>query len=81
MAYTAIQQQMHAGDLTSCIQRIEKELKKDKNEAQWYWLLDDVYLKQSRHDQRIAILQKGLKQKKTHWSKIDYATPCHCLFW
>lgn len=64
MAYTAIQQQMHAGDLTSCIQRIEKELKKDKNEAQWYWLLDDVYLKQSRHDQRIAILQKGLKQKK-----------------
>ncbi|MBP5318193.1 MAG: PD40 domain-containing protein, partial [Paludibacteraceae bacterium] len=46
------------------IQAIQKEIKKDKTEAAWYWLLDDIYRINNRYTDRLAILDKALKVKK-----------------
>lgn len=62
--YLQIRGQISGGDVEGGIRQIEKQIKKDKKEAEWYWLLDDVYQSQNNTEARIFYLQRALSVKK-----------------
>ncbi len=64
LVYQQIRQQVSNGDVDAGMLRLEKQIKKEKKEAQWYWLLDDIYKSQRLTTQRIECLQRALKEKK-----------------
>ena len=59
-----INAQLSSGDVQGGIEQIEKQIKKEKKEAQWYWLLDDVYQAQNNTPARIDNLERALRVKK-----------------
>lgn len=61
--YLQIRQQISSGEVTKGIEQIEKQIKKEKKEAQWYWLLDEVYQAQNHTEARITCLERALKVK------------------
>lgn len=64
MVYMQIRNQLSAGDVEGSIEQIEKQIRKNKKEAQWYWFLDDIYQNQHNTTARIDNLQRALRIKK-----------------
>jgi outer membrane protein OmpA-like peptidoglycan-associated protein len=62
--YMQIRQCFSNGEVEVGIEKTEKQIKKEKNEAQWYWLLDDVYQAQNHTQARIECLERALAVKK-----------------
>lgn len=62
--YMQIRGLLSSGNVQESIVQTQKQIKKDKNEAQWYWLLDDIYTAQNNTDARISTLEGALKVKK-----------------
>ncbi|MEE0972648.1 MAG: hypothetical protein U0L34_00750, partial [Paludibacteraceae bacterium] len=62
--YMQIRAKWSSGEVQASIEQINKQLKKEKNEAQWYWLLDDVYASQNNTEARINTLERALGVKK-----------------
>ncbi len=53
------------GEIEKGVVLYEKIIKQNKNQAEYYWLLDDVLKQTQQHEKRIALLQKAIKNKKT----------------
>ena len=47
--YMHIRGLLNRGDVQESIVQALKQVKKEKNEAQWYWLLDDIYAAQNKN--------------------------------
>lgn len=62
--YMHIRGLLSRGDVQESIVQALKQVKKEKNEAQWYWLLDDIYAAQNNMEARIETLEGALQQKK-----------------
>lgn len=62
--YMQIRAKWSSGEVQASIEQINKQLKKEKNEAQWYWLLDDIYASQNNTEARINTLERALGVKK-----------------
>jgi outer membrane protein OmpA-like peptidoglycan-associated protein len=53
------------GEIEKGVVLYEKIIKQNKNQAEYYWLLDDIFKHTKQHPKRIALLQKAIKNKKT----------------
>ena len=61
--YVAIVETLQNGDTEQATLMLEKMVKKDKKESQWYKLLDDTYKSSDLTEKRIEMLEKALKVK------------------
>ena len=61
--YVTIVSLLQSGDTEQATLMLEKMVKKDKKESQWYKLLDDTYKSSDLTEKRIEMLEKALKVK------------------
>ena len=80
MRYEQISHTISQGYFDQGIKAIQKEIKKDKTEAAWYWMLDDVYRLNNRYTDRLNILDKALKVKKLTQRDETLLRKAHALF-
>ena len=57
MRYEQLSNLIAQGNFQTGIAAIQKEIKKDKTEAAWYWMLDDVYRLNNRYTDRLVNIE------------------------
>ena len=61
--YNEISQLFASGHMDEGVTQAEKEIRKDKKEAVWYWLLDDIYRQAGEDSLRLVTLNRALSVK------------------
>lgn len=61
--YVTIVSLLQAGETEQATLMLEKQIKKEKKDSQWYKMLDDTYKSHDLVDKRIALLEKALSVK------------------
>ncbi|MCQ2350480.1 MAG: OmpA family protein [Paludibacteraceae bacterium] len=62
-AYMNIVSALQQGDTESAVLLLEKQVKSEKKESEWYKMLDDTYKYNDRVEDRILLLEKAVKVK------------------
>ena len=68
------------GRMDEGVSQTEKEIKKDKKEAAWYWLLDDVYRQTGEDSLRLVVLNRALSVKGLSAPEETRMRKAHALF-
>ena len=78
--HTQIRGLFALGRMYDGVAQTEKEIKKDKKEAAWYWLLDDIYRQTGEDSLRLVVLNRALAVKGLRAYEETRMRKAHALF-